>query len=232
MGEWMGDKNGRGSPNHGQCTTEPAGDKQDVLCPTCKQRRCTGTNRDGTRCKQYSLRGARTCRMHGSATPQTRAKVAREQEQERAELELAKAAVTYGLSREVDPHRALMEEIHRTAGHVDYLAGVVAQLERDALVRGITRTVTLPDGSRRIEAESAVNVWVKLYQTERDHLRRVCADAIRCGVEERRVELEAQTAQLLASKVRAIVTDLGHDLTDPTVRRVVRFRLVEGGDAA
>ena len=30
--------------------------------------------------------------------------------------------------------------------------------------------------------------------------------------------------------IRAILTDLGHDLDDENVRKVVRFRLTEGGN--
>jgi hypothetical protein len=142
------------------------------------------------------------------------------------------AVATYGLPRDVDPHTALLEEVHRAAGHVAWLALQVADLEREHVVHGITRTVQRPDGSREIVAEATVNVWVLLYRDERDRLRRVCADAIRCGVEERRVRLEEDKAARLAEVVRNIIVDLGHDLTDDRVRQIVRRRLLEGSDAA
>jgi hypothetical protein len=41
---------------------------------------------------------------------------------------------------------------------------------------------------------------------------------------------EAQ-AQELAKVIRGILTDLGHDLADVNARKVVRFRLIEGGNA-
>ena len=37
-------------------------------------------------------------------------------------------------------------------------------------MHGITRTVQNPDGTRTVEARAAINVWVKLYQEERDRL--------------------------------------------------------------
>jgi hypothetical protein len=76
-----------------------------------------------------------------------------------------------------------------------------------------------------------LNLWVKLYQEERDRLVRVAKAAIDAGVEERQVRLAEGQAQQLAQVIRAILTDLGHDLGDQRVRQVVRLRLIEGGKA-
>ena len=43
-----------------------------------------------------------------------------------------------------------------------------------------------------------------------------------------RVRLAEAQAQQLAQVIRAILTDLGHDPAEERVRKVVRFRLVEG----
>lgn len=76
-----------------------------------------------------------------------------------------------------------------------------------------------------------MNVWVRLYQEERDRLVPVAKATIDAGVEERHVRLAEGQAQQLAQMIRAILTDLGHDLGDANVRKVVRFRLIEGGKA-
>jgi hypothetical protein len=131
----------------------------------------------------------------------------------------------------VEPHEALLEEVHRAAGHVAWLGEVVGQLERSQVVHGITRTVQLPDGSRTVEARAAINIWVKLYQEERDRLVRVAKAAIDAGVEERQVRLAEGQAQQLAHVIRTVLTDLGHDPADQRVRKVVRFRLLEGQGA-
>ena len=162
------------------------------------------------------------CRLHGGATP-THVKAA-----QRREAELA--VVTLGLPHDVEPHMALLEEVHRAAGHVAYLGEVVGELERNQLVHGITRTVQLPDGTRTVEARAAINPWVKLYQEERDRLVRVSKLAIDAGVAERQVRLAEEQARQLAAVLRAILTDLGHDLEDQHVRQVVRLRLIEGGN--
>jgi hypothetical protein len=162
------------------------------------------------------------CRLHGGATP-THVKAAHRREAERA-------ITTLGLPRDVEPHQALLEEVHRAAGHVAWLAQVISKLERNQVVHGITRTVQLPDGSRTVEARAAISVWVKLYQEERDRLVRVAKAAIDAGVAEQQVRLTEAQAQQLAQVIRAILTDLGHDLADEHVREVVRLRLIEGGN--
>ena len=116
--------------------------------------------------------------------------------------------VALGLRRDVDPPQALLEEVHRTAGHVAWLAGIVAQLDPDALVRGVTRIVQ-PNGTRRVEAEAAVNTWVQLYQRERDLLRRVCATAIRAGAADWQVRVAAEQAQVMIGVVLDAFDEVG-----------------------
>jgi hypothetical protein len=161
------------------------------------------------------------CKLHGGASP-THLRAAQRREAEWAVTSL-------GLPREVEPHTALLEEVHRAAGHVAWLAEVVGQLDKNQLVQATTRTVQAPDGTRTVEARAAVNVWVKLYEEWHDRLVRVAKVAIDVGVGERQVRLAERQAQQLAKVVRAILTDLGHDLGDERVRKVVRLRLVEGG---
>lgn len=60
---------------------------------------------------------------------------------------------------------ALLEEVHRTAGHVEWLGLEVAAQPPTALEAG--------------------SVWVELYQDERAHLVRLAKVAIECGVAER-----------------------------------------------
>lgn len=144
------------------------------------------------------------CKLHGGASP-THLRAAQRREAERA-------VAVFGLPRDVDPHVALLEEVHRAAGHVAWLGEVVAQLEKNHVVHGIVRTVQFPDGTRAVEARAAINLWVKLYQEERDRLVRVAKAAIDAGVAERQVRLAEAQAQQLAQVIRAILTDLGHDL--------------------
>jgi hypothetical protein len=168
---------------------------------TCTQAAGWGTDHPGV--------GA--CKLHGGAMPNHRIAAQREI--------AARAVVTYGLPREVDPRDALLEEVHRTAGAVDWLRGQVEALDTDAVTWGITeeRSSTGKDGDSTTQA-AAVNVWVQLYQQERKHLVDVCKAAISAGIEERRVRLAEQQGALLAGVIRGILGDL--DLTPAQAARV------------
>jgi hypothetical protein len=103
-------------------------------------------------------------------------------------------------------------------------AEVVGQLDKSQIVHSITRTVQAADGTRTVEARATVNVWVRLYQEWHDRLVRVSKLAIDAGVAELQVRLAEKQAQQLAAVIRAILTDLGHDLDEENVRKVVRLR--------
>jgi hypothetical protein len=186
--------------------------------------RCGANTKRGAVCNQPAGWGTPyghgRCKLHGGATP-THVRAAQRREAERA-------VAVLGLPREVDPATALLEEVHRSAGHVAWLAEVLGQLHHQQVVHGEVRTVPGPDGPRTVEAGAVLNPWVKLYQEERDRLVRVAKAAIDTGVEERRVRLAERQAQQLAQLIRAILTDLGHDPADEQVRQVVRLRLTEG----
>src|SRR6266542_3662831 len=77
-------------------------------------RQCTATAKaTGWRCRHRPMRGQRVCRHHGGSAPQAKAAVERRDERDEAE----RAVQTYGLPRDIAPDEALLEEVHRTAGH-------------------------------------------------------------------------------------------------------------------
>lgn len=79
--------------------------------------------------------GIGACRKHLGNSPTHR---------KAAQKELAAQAVEiYGLSREVEPHEALLEEVYRTAGAVDYLQQQVRAHTGDELVFGGVETASL-----------------------------------------------------------------------------------------
>ena len=187
--------------------------------------RCGKKTRSGGFCEKWPIKGGKVCPTHGGSAKQVKDAA----QKNLAKQEAEKAVAVYGLAREIEPHQALLEEIHRTAGAVAWLEEIIRDLEKANLTRGVAKAVQLPDGSRTIETRAAVNVWIQLYQDERDRLVRVAKAAIECGVAERAVKLAEKQAEQLAAVVGAIVTDLGHDLKDPAVRETVRLRLIEGG---
>lgn len=169
--------------------------------------RCTATSKTtGKRCGNPRLKGAKTCRFHGSATQRSKAKAARVVAEEQA----SKAVATLGLAVDVSPVEALLEEIRWTAGHVQWLRARVEELEAEELVWGqVEDTVKTgaESGTKSVE-KAAASVWYELYARERAHLVTVCAAALRANVDERRVRLAEAQGEQLASVIRAILNDL------------------------
>jgi len=147
--------------------------------------------------------GAGLCKLHGGST---------KRHTKHAQKILAERALaTYGLPIETGPVEALLQEVHRTAGHVAWLAERVQMLKEKELVwnktRAIDKTATEHPGIDT--TESAVqNAWLQLYKDERKHLVDVTKAAIAAGIEERRVKLAETQGQMLASVIRAILDDL------------------------
>lgn len=188
----------------------PTADDQPMPCQRCGKphAKCTAHTRAGNPCGQRPMRDQGVCKMHGGASPQNIAAAARRREQREALL----AAESFGLPREVDPHTALLEELHRTAGAVQWLSAVVADISQDELVWGKvkeTHGTQLEHGTDNgVTKAAGTNAFVALWQSERKHLVDVSRACINAGIEERRVRVAEQAGQQLASVVRAVLDRL------------------------
>lgn len=161
--------------------------------------------------------------MHGAGTRGTKQ---REHAERKAQREAAAgAAATYGLPIDVDPGEALVNEVKRTYGHVVYLLAKVQEQTPDALVWGqVDETHKGATEFPGVDSTYAAkpNAWLDLYRQERDHLRRVCTDALKAGVEERRVRMAEQQGELIVQAIRGVLADLGvadHPDAPAAVRR-------------
>lgn len=181
----------------------------EQVCQRCSQvhDRCAGHNRAGSPCRNHPGEGFTVCRMHGGNAPQVQRKAA----ERVAEAAAAQAVATFGLAVDVSPTDALLEEVHRTAGHVRWLGDQVKELERAALAWGRSK-LEIIDASEypgvNVTETAAVNVWVDLYQRERKHLVDVCKAAIAAGIEERRVRLAEAQGELVGQAIRQILEGL------------------------
>lgn len=207
--------------------TESAPDRGKNLCGG--KRRGEGAGKTCTRPAGWGTdhAGAGRCKLHGGKTPSHNAagqKVLAE-----------RAVVTFGLPREVDPRDALLEEVYRTAGAVDWLHQQVQALQAEQVVWGKTEAVEKQAGEfPGVDTKHAaeVNVWVQLWMAQRAHLVKVAKEAIGAGLEERRVRMAEQQGAMLAGVIKAILGDL--DLSPDQQARVatvvpMRLRAVAGG---
>ena len=136
----------------------------------------------------------------------------------------------------ISPTEALLEEVTWTYVHVQWLRSKVQDLEvqasQDAVIEGDSEdgepvTIERPGGHAliwgQVEFKSKTggddwgkttvdragpNAWYELYSRERDRLIKVCSEAIRAGIEERRVQLAEQQGALVAEAIRRILDDL------------------------
>jgi hypothetical protein len=162
---------------------------------------------------------------------------------------MAEVAVeVYGLPRKVDPHLALLEEVHRCAGHVAWLAQEVRSLTEAQVVWGVSRRTTeapQPLGDQggdaeskltlstvKTEARAEVSVWLKLYMEERKQLVEVSCAAIACGVVELQVRVSERQAQLIRNVIAGVLGDLGVDLDEDGVRSALRRHLTLASGAS
>jgi hypothetical protein len=176
--------------------------------------RCWGrSKKTGQQCGQASRPGQHICRFHGGNAPQNVAKA----KERLIEQKAAEIVATYGGKIETTATEALLDEVQWTAGHVQWLRERVQELEGSAAVEGTDpehplvwgKTKEKSGGEDWGQTEEAVpNVWLRLYQTERDHLVKVCSAAIKAGIEERRIQLAEQQGALVAQAIRAILGDL------------------------
>ena len=129
-----------------------------------------------------------------------------------AQREQAYEAVrTFGLPVEIDPAAALLAEVRRSAGAVEWLGERVAELDPEEVIwsRTLGREITGTEFPSTVnEYRAAAHVWVQLYSAERKHLAEVCAKAISAGVAERQVRVAEEQGQLVGDLLRAIIDGL------------------------
>lgn len=174
--------------------------------PSCAAHRKGGVEHPEVRglpCKMPPMAGQAICKKHGGSAVQARAAGLRHVREEGARILME----TYGRKLDITATDALLNEVQWTAGHVAWLREQVQRIEQAALIWGVTRIKEGGD-DRGTTEEAKANIWLQLYREERAHLVRVCAEAIKAGLDERRVKLAEQQGSLVAEVIRAILGDL------------------------
>jgi hypothetical protein len=98
----------------------------------------------------------------------------------------------FGLSRDVTPTEALLEEVRWSAGHVEWLRNRIAEF----------------DGAIWRDGEVVPRALLEVYGQERDRLVRIAKTTLDAGVEERRVQLAESQGALVAGAIRRILVRL------------------------
>lgn len=109
---------------------------------------------------------------------------------------LRQTADRLGLPIEIDPAIALINAVWEAEGNLAFYRAQVQQLQ------SLTDTEFGPGGA----SKEVANVLVVLYHEAERWRARVAADALKAGVEERRVRMaEADAARILGAQVAALI---------------------------
>jgi len=145
--------------------------------------------------------------MHGAGAPQVMAAAAERVTEQRAEAALRR----FGAPIDTTPTEALLDAVKWTAGYVGWLrdkvAGVGVEPLADEREQSAADDAALTQHSTASGKREA-SVWVDLLGQWHDRLVRICSEAIKAGIEERRVRIAEQQGALVAEVIRKILGDL------------------------
>jgi len=195
-----------------QATPAAGGDKQSDK-PLCGAQR--SNQPPGTLCTRPAGWGTNhvgigRCKRHGGATTN---------HEKAAEKVIAlRACDNLGVKVETTPLDALWGELYECAGNVEFYRQRVQELPNEPA----PDVYEVEDGERELKytgaagkygrtyhhsglptGEAKPHVWVSLYNEERNRLRQVCAEMLKAGVEQRRLELAEADAQRIFGAVAA-----------------------------
>lgn len=164
--------------------------------------------------------GIGRCKLHGGNVPNHR---------QAAQTELAKRGVeAFGLPLNIEPHEALLQELHRTAGIVEFYQQQINALETEAnMVGPVGTSGTARDTDLEHTPKAEANIWIRLHKEEREHLVRVAKTCIDAGIQERQVQIAEAQGALFANAIRGLLSALEINLTSPRVRQAVRQALMD-----
>jgi len=199
---------------------EPIRPEGAWFCEQHKKWHGTCHNKDGSRCHGDLVEGLTTCRMH----PGRNAEVKHLLAVQRRKNPLA------GEPMDIGPAEALLWRVRVLAGEVQRLDDLIASLERDELVWGITSeesTDTDAGPYVKVTRQSRVNTWVLLRQQRESALHAACEAALRANIEERLVRLAEQQGAVIHRLLLAVLGDFGVDPADPRIPEILPRRLRE-----
>ena len=161
--------------------------------------RCGARTRSGERCGLPAgwgtpFPGTGVCRLHGGSTPTHLARARRVAAEQAVQL--------YGLPVVTSPERALLDEVNRTNGHIQWLRGQIAGLDPAELA-----------------SDEGVSVWLTLYQAERRHLTDVAKAAITCAAQAALADSAKHLGARMADVLERAVAGLGWEQRDEVMAR-------------
>ena len=179
-------------------------------CRPCKGHLSKRSPRAGQPCTKPAMSGQDICETHGGRAPQNRA--AAEARIQAAEAE--KVLHAFGERVEVDPAEELLDLICYTAGYVRFIRTQVDALTSSAMTWGVTKEtdggVVVGTGPRAelvadttTTRETKPNIWISMLAEWQDRHAKLLVEALKIGLDMRRVRLSEEKGQVVADVIRA-----------------------------
>lgn len=192
------------------------------MTPTPK---CKAKNKHGKPCQAYPVKGATVCKAHGGLAPQVKAKAQKRYKQQQQQAKAAKALARLGEPQHIDPTTALLDLIRFKAGEVAWYRHKISELGTDhELIWGTqkhTETSSTMGPSETTTTGPQAHMWLQLMHKAEDQLARFSTEALRAGIEERRIRLEEQQAEVLAHFAQELMATLHYPDQDAYTRAVM-----------
>lgn len=128
----------------------------------------------------------------------------------------------YGDPIDTDPHKALLDEVARTVGHVEWMRALISEFGDKHEKKDEEAANALVQWTPALGM--APSAWLGIYQEERKHLVRVAKACIDAGVSEKQVQIVQEQARQLAMILKAFI--MSHDLAMTPQQRIVAPKVV------
>ena len=165
-----------------------------TVLPT--ERRCTATNRAGTQCGKYAIKGGTVCTAHGGRTPNVQRRAQQNLALQEAEANATATLAHIGLRPITDP----IVELSKVAGEILAFKDALAQ-----------RVNALQDPAYSLLGQERLRAEVELYERAMDRTVRVLDALGKHDLETRRVQVEEQTAAMFSFIIHGVLSDLNLD---------------------
>jgi hypothetical protein len=156
-------------------------------------------------------KGRGRCKYHGGNTPTHNKQASRNLAKE---IKITNEMIFGSPVDEISPEEAILQELARTAGHVEWLYQKVQLVGSQSALEGEDENKALIQYTKLGITPS---VWIQMYQDERKHLMAVAKTASSMGIAERQVQIAEQQGKMLAMVIRNFMDDPLMELT-PTQR--------------
>jgi hypothetical protein len=187
------------------------GRSRKALEPRAPQ--CKATGRTGERCKNYAIRGAVVCRMHGGSTSHVKNKAAQRVDEAVANAKISRYLQTQGYEPVENPLEALKDLAGEIVAVKNWLRDQVTNLSYESSVQG-----------------DQISSIMQLYSNFLDKSDRTLTNIAKLNIDERLSRIQAVQAQVMVVVFAEAIAKILHEPEQQIQAKKVIGQLLEKYD--